>query len=143
MTITVDSPAHIASHRVVLARSRHAPEVARKITARWLAACEAPFGAASDAVLIVSELVTNTFRHTSGPCTLTLTVRGSELDIGVADTSAEVPRARAVTGVDERGGFGLTMLGELGARVSVAPTPEGKTVHAALDLGPDVLDLRE
>ncbi|MBN0042578.1 ATP-binding protein [Streptomyces actuosus] len=141
MTTTVAPPAHTTSHRVALARSRHAPEVARKITARWLADCHAPLGTAFDAMLIVSELVTNTLRHTSGPCTLMLTARGSELDIAVADTSAEAPRARTLTCADERGGFGLSLLDELGARVTVAPSPQGKTVHAALDLGREPLDL--
>ncbi|MFJ5776419.1 ATP-binding protein [Streptomyces sp. NPDC093094] len=137
MTTTVASPAHTATHSVALARSSHAPEVARRVTARWLAARGTPCRAASDAVLIVSELVTNVWRHTAGPCTLTLTAHGTVLDIAVADTSAEPPRVRTPACADERGGFGLSLVEELGAWVTVAPAPKGKTVHAALDVDRD------
>ncbi|MET9730568.1 ATP-binding protein [Streptomyces sp. NPDC006458] len=137
MTTTAVSPprASSASHRVALARSRHAPAVARRITGRWLAVRGVAHGPASDALLIVSELVTNAMRHTSGRCTLALTVYGGEVDIAVADTSPQVPRLRAGTDVNAPGGRGLALVCATGARITVAPASGGKTVHAVLDLG--------
>ncbi|QFR02135.1 ATP-binding protein [Streptomyces phaeolivaceus] len=127
------------SRRVPLARSRHAPAVARGITARWLAVRGVPPGAAAEAVLAVSELVANTVRHTSGPCTLTLTLtptaHGTTLGIAVADTSARPPLLCADSAADEHGGRGPALLRGMGVRVGVVPAPWGKTVHAALDLG--------
>ncbi|MGW4756210.1 ATP-binding protein [Streptomyces chartreusis] len=137
MTTTATSPVHDTrtTHRVALARSGHAPAVARTITARWLSLCGVPPDTAPDAVLVVSELVTNSVRHTTGPCTLTLTVHETVVDIAVADTSAQLPTMRASSGADENGGRGLALLHRMGARVSVVLTPRGKTVHAALALG--------
>ncbi|MFF8358774.1 ATP-binding protein [Streptomyces chartreusis] len=140
MTTTTTSPVLDAgtTHQVALARSGHAPAVARAITARWLALYGVPPDAAPDAVLIVSELVTNSVRHTTGPCTLTLTMRETVVDIAVTDTSAQLPTMRANSGADENGGRGLALMHQMGARVRVVLTPRGKTVHAAVTLGAQV-----
>ncbi|WP_063764889.1 ATP-binding protein [Streptomyces aureus] len=122
-------------HRVTLARSRHAPEVARRIAARWLSARGVPPGPASDVLLVVSELVTNTLRHTSGTCTLTLTVHATTVGITVTDTSTRIPSMRSNPAANEDGGRGLALLCGMGARLSVTPAPWGKAVEATLDLG--------
>ncbi|MEU8756574.1 ATP-binding protein [Streptomyces chartreusis] len=136
MTTTATSLVHDTrtTHHVALARSGHAPAVARTITARWLSLCGVPPDAALDSVLVVSELVTNSVRHTTGPCALTLTVHETMVDIAVTDTSAQLPTVRASSGADENGGRGLALLHDMGARVSVALTPCGKTVHATVAL---------
>ncbi|MGX1274317.1 ATP-binding protein [Streptomyces phaeoluteigriseus] len=136
MTTITAPPVHCPSRCVALPRSRHAPAVARKVTARWLASGHTASTIASDVVLVVSELVTNTLRHTGGPCLLTLTTDGSVVDVAVTDTSEEPPRLQGTCCPGERGGYGMAMLVELGARVTVEPIPHGKTVHAALDLTP-------
>ncbi|MFE1443390.1 ATP-binding protein [Streptomyces sp. NPDC058739] len=136
--ITTDLPplrGSSAGHRVALARSRHAPAVARRVAGRWLAVHGVANGPASDALLIVSELVTNALRHTSGRCTLVLTAHGTVVDIAVADTSPRDPRMRAVTDADATGGRGLALVCATGARITVAHSAWGKTVHAVLDLG--------
>ncbi|MER7565823.1 ATP-binding protein [Streptomyces sp. NPDC048523] len=122
-------------HRVALARSRHAPEVARRITARWLAARGVSPGSAPDVLLVVSELVTNTLRHTSGTCTLTLTAHATTVGITVTDTSTRLPRMRSDPAAHEDGGRGLALLYGMGARLTVTPTLRGKAVEATLDLG--------
>ncbi|MGW0422544.1 ATP-binding protein [Streptomyces sp. NPDC003015] len=126
-------------HRVALARSRHAPEVARRITARWLAARGVSPGSAPDVLLIVSELVTNTLRHTSGTCTLTLTAHATTVGITVTDTSTRLPRMRSDPAANEDSGRdsgrGLALLYGMGARLTVTPTLRGKTVEATYDLG--------
>ncbi|KAB1980831.1 ATP-binding protein [Streptomyces triticiradicis] len=121
-------------HCVALARSRHAPAVARRITARWLATRGVSSGSVSDALLVVSELVTNTLRHSSGTCTLTLTAHATTVCITVADTSTQLPRMRAGSAANEDGGRGLALLHDMGARLTVTRTPWGKAVKATLDL---------
>ncbi|MFI8191507.1 ATP-binding protein [Streptomyces sp. NPDC085946] len=133
---------HRPSRSIALPRSRHAPAVARRVAFRWFAAGRGTADRASDAVLVVSELVTNTLRHTSGPCLLTLTDDGAVVDVAVTDTSAEPPHLEDPDRAGEHGGFGMAMLAELGARVTVEPVPHGKTVHAVLDLGPDAAPAR-
>ncbi|MFE2822977.1 hypothetical protein [Streptomyces sp. NPDC059271] len=49
-------------------------------------------------MLIVSELVTNTVRHTHEPCTLPLTCNGHQLDIAVADQDEQLPDASGAPG---------------------------------------------
>ncbi|MEU9735991.1 ATP-binding protein [Streptomyces sp. NPDC048002] len=121
-------------HHVALARSRHSPAVARRITARWLADHGMPPGATPCALLVVSELVTNTVRHTNGPCALTLTSDTTTIDIAVTDSSARLPRTPEHPRADAPGGRGLALLHALGARMTVESGPWGKTVHAELDL---------
>ncbi|MBM9617314.1 ATP-binding protein [Streptomyces zhihengii] len=132
MTVTDLAP-DPTRHAVALPRGRHSPAVARRITARWLAVTTGGAPAA-DAVTIVSELVTNTVRHTRGSCVLTLTVRAGLLDIAVADDSEALPELHRRTAGGERGGFGLEIVRGLGGVITVVPRLGGKTVHVALRL---------
>ncbi|KOX36291.1 hypothetical protein ADL06_05250 [Streptomyces sp. NRRL F-6491] len=110
------------------------PAVARRVAGRWLAGSRARPARTAEAVLIVSELVTNAVRHARGPCVLTLTVRGPLLDIAVADRSEELPRTSWERPGDERGGFGFPVICGLGGRIKVVPALGGKSLHVALDL---------
>ncbi|MET9503532.1 ATP-binding protein [Streptomyces sp. NPDC006622] len=118
---------------VALPCGQRAPAVARHITERWLKTADRPDRIA-DAVLIVSELVTNAVRHTHDSCLLTLTVQGGHLDIAVADHSEELPDLHARASAGDHGGFGMEIVCRLGARVWVVPALGGKTVHVLLGL---------
>ncbi|MFJ9021265.1 ATP-binding protein [Streptomyces sp. NPDC102259] len=118
---------------VALPHSRRAPALARRVSERWLKATD-PVDRVPDAVLVVSELVTNAVRHTCGPCTLTLTVRDGRLDIAVADDSEELPELRSRSEADERGGLGMGVIRGLGGQIRLVPALGGKTVHVLLDL---------
>ncbi|MFC4498084.1 MULTISPECIES: ATP-binding protein [Streptomyces] len=133
MSITT-SPPTTAQYVVALPHTRRAPSIARHVSERWLKATD-PVDRVSDAVLVVSELVTNAVRHTSDPCRLTLTVRDGQLDIAVADHSEELPDLCRCSGGDEHGGFGMGLIRGLGGRIRLVPALGGKTVHVLLELG--------
>ncbi|MEU9865538.1 ATP-binding protein [Streptomyces sp. NPDC047971] len=153
MTTTAPPPAPTVPRQVVaLPCSPHSPAVARRVTARWLEAAD--YARTADAVLIVSELVTNAVRHTDGPCELTLTAHHGTVDIAVTDHSEDLPDLpdlpdlsalpdlrRTPGGVAagagggrgaRQGGLGLEIVRRLGAAITVVPRLGGKTVHAAL-----------
>ncbi|MFJ6725034.1 ATP-binding protein [Streptomyces sp. NPDC091281] len=123
-----------ASCAVTLPHSPHAPAIARHVSERWLTDTGAG-QRVTDAVLVVSELVTNAVRHTADTCLLTLTVLDGRLDIAVADHGAELPELDRRTAGDERGGFGLALVRALGDEVRLVPALDGKTVHVLLDAG--------
>ncbi|MFB7407511.1 ATP-binding protein [Streptomyces sp. NPDC056202] len=104
--------------------------MARGLAVRWLEAAEC--ARTADAVLVVSELVTNAVRHTRGPCLLTLAEDGGSLDIAVSDHSEELPDVHRPFDGDQRGGFGLEIMRRLGDSVRVVPRIGGKTIHVAL-----------
>ncbi|WP_432088038.1 ATP-binding protein [Streptomyces sp. bgisy095] len=129
-------------HSVTLPYGPKAPATARHVAERWLEGSPARPVRAAEAVLIVSELVTNAVRHARGSCVLTLTVRETLLDIAVADRSEELPWTAREGPGDERGGFGFPLIRGLGGRIKVVPALGGKSLHVALDLenggdGPD------
>ncbi|WP_327372556.1 ATP-binding protein [Streptomyces sp. NBC_01216] len=143
MTIRTAAPSG-ERHIVALPHGLHTPAVARRVTARWLLSAGAGPERTADAVLIVSELVTNAVLHSRGPCVLTLAMRGAAVDIAVADRSEEMPQLpagpadrashRDRTEPVPRGGFGMVVIGGLGGRTTVVPALGGKTVHVRLDL---------
>ncbi|MER5962307.1 ATP-binding protein [Streptomyces sp. NPDC002057] len=136
MSTTTVSASAMTRHSVALPFDWRTPAVARRVAGRWLAgSCGRPDRTA-DAVLIVSELVTNVVRHTRGSCVLTLTIRGTLLDIAVGDESEELPQTSWDPPVDERGGLGFPLIRGLGGRIKVVPALGGKTLHVALDLDP-------
>ncbi|MFF3935123.1 ATP-binding protein [Streptomyces phaeofaciens] len=139
MSITT-SPPVTSQYVVSLPHTRRAPSLARHVTESWLMAVDPvdPVDRVADAVLVVSELVTNAVRHTDDPCLLTLTLRDSRLDIAVADHSEELPDLCHAQG-DERGGFGMQVIRRLGGRIRLVPAIGGKTVHVLVDLsaGPE------
>ncbi|MFG3193173.1 ATP-binding protein [Streptomyces omiyaensis] len=115
---------------VALPSGPRSPAAARRIAAGWLdtGGC----ARAADAVLIVSELVTNAVRHARGPCLLTLADHGGSLDIAVTDHSEDMPDVHRPAAGGRHGGFGLEIMRHLGDSLRVVPRIGGKTVHVSL-----------
>ncbi|MFD3538437.1 ATP-binding protein [Streptomyces sp. NPDC058662] len=89
--------------------------------------------AADDAVLAVSELVTNALRHGGGTCTLTLTAHADGIEVAVQDPSPHAPRTRTPDLYGGSGGFGWSMVNQLAQATAVTHlTTGGKTVSALL-----------
>ncbi|MEU7148773.1 ATP-binding protein [Streptomyces sp. NPDC045456] len=85
-----------------------------------------------DAVVVVSELVTNAVRHTHGACRLRLCLHCGHLSVEVHDDSPAPPRARP-TGVEAEDGRGLALVGAIAQTLEVRSDPGGgKTVRATL-----------
>ncbi|QMU70556.1 ATP-binding protein [Streptacidiphilus sp. P02-A3a] len=89
--------------------------------------------AMDDALLLVSELVTNAVRHAPGPCALLLTDDRQRLTVTVSDTSDAVPVGRPGDLEAGTGGFGWQLLHRLAQRVAVqVHEGGGKSVTAVL-----------
>ncbi|MFE7515292.1 ATP-binding protein [Streptomyces sp. NPDC057540] len=138
MTTTTVSASAVTRHSIALPFDREAPATARHAAARWFEDLQGRTERTADAVLIVSELVTNAVRHTRGPCVLTVTVHRTLVDIAVADRSEELPQTAWEAPLDERGGLGFPLIRGLGGRIKVVPALGGKTVHVVFDLDPGV-----
>jgi anti-sigma regulatory factor (Ser/Thr protein kinase) len=78
--------------------------------------------------LIVSELVTNAYRYSSGPVTLRL-IRDRDLICEVSDTSSTSPHLRHAATTDE-GGRGLFLVAQLTERWGTRYVRSGKTIWA-------------
>ncbi|MFE6229259.1 ATP-binding protein [Streptomyces sp. NPDC057854] len=115
---------------------------ARAFTAEFLAAASdvlpGPVGEerVELAQLVVSELVTNAVRHTSGPCRLLLELGPEALDISVFDQEAAVPVQRGHDPL-RVGQHGVEIVVAICGGVTVEPAPEGKRVRARLPLRPE------
>ncbi|MDQ0791534.1 anti-sigma regulatory factor (Ser/Thr protein kinase) [Streptomyces sp. B1I3] len=86
-----------------------------------------------DALLVVSELVTNAARHAPGPCTLALDLRDGLLEIAVSDTSVRSPQPQSF-GPQRIGQHGLEVVLALCTRVVTETTDRGKTVRAHINI---------
>lgn len=114
---------------------------ARAFTAGFLAAAPTVLpGPVEDervelAQLVVSELVTNAIRHTSGPCRLLLELGRDWLEISVFDREPAAPVPR---GHDPRriGQHGVEIVVAVCDTLTVEPAPGGKRVRARLSLLP-------
>jgi PAS domain S-box-containing protein len=84
------------------------------------------------AVLLVSELVTNSLRYAHGPIGVRM-VRGTTLLVEVSDPLSDPPRARRPT-VEEEGGRGLQLVSREALRWGTRQGPIGKTVWFELGL---------
>jgi len=85
-----------------------------------------------DALVIVSELVTNAVRHAPGPCELALDDDGHRLTISVSDTHPTPPNPRPAD-MNGGGGLGWHVMRAMAASVDVRPEAEGKTVAVVLE----------
>ncbi|MGW4895960.1 ATP-binding protein [Kitasatospora sp. NPDC004240] len=81
-----------------------------------------------EAVLLVSELVTNACRHGRAPMELALIRRPRGLRVEVSDANPMPPRPRPRRGPEEPGGVGLRLLAVLALRWGWQPHGAGKTV---------------
>ena len=95
--------------------------------------------AVDDALIAISELVTNAVRHAPGSCTLRCTLRpdgcGSTLLVEVDDGNPALPQPRCPDLDNGGGGFGWHLLRSLARDLAVVAGPDGKTVRAVLPLG--------
>ncbi|WP_327308531.1 ATP-binding protein [Streptomyces sp. NBC_01298] len=87
---------------------------------------------AEDALLLVSELVTNAALHAHGCEELVLT-SGETLRIEVLDGVAELPRPGAVRRPGVPGGHGLHLVRRLSDRWGCHPAGAGKVVWAEIE----------
>ncbi|MEV6108984.1 SpoIIE family protein phosphatase [Streptomyces sp. NPDC051940] len=82
--------------------------------------------------LVVSELVTNAVRYSTGPIELRL-IRDDSLVCEVSDTSSASPHQRHAS-ADDEGGRGLFLVSQLAGQWGIRHHDRGKTVWAALPL---------
>ncbi|MFE9773404.1 PAS domain S-box protein [Streptomyces sp. NPDC005931] len=96
--------------------------------AAW--ACTTPV---DDALLLLSETLTNAVQHAEGPLVLRLCRTATDLTVEVSDRSPHLPRPR-IADQDEESGRGLFLVRHLAESWGVRPTDEGKTVWFTLKL---------
>ncbi|MFJ9127366.1 ATP-binding protein [Streptomyces sp. NPDC102340] len=86
-----------------------------------------------DALLVVSELITNALLHAGAVTGFCARLAGNELQLRVSDASPEVPKDLSPV-LGRQGGYGWTIVQRLCSRVQVDREPGGKTVTAVLAL---------
>ncbi|MFE5400068.1 ATP-binding protein [Streptomyces sp. NPDC056580] len=84
-------------------------------------------------LLVVSELVTNADRHSSGPYILELEGTDAAVTVAVYDSSATLPR-RYPKNPERVGRHGLEIVHAVAAQVTVERVPVGKRVCARVEL---------
>lgn len=112
----------------VLSASSSARRWTDGLLERWgLGACR------DEALLVVSELVTNAVMHGRGPIELRLTRRAGGLRIAVSDADPS-PVSAVDRGIEDPTGRGLRIVAAIAGRWGHQTGPDGKTVWA--DVGP-------
>ena len=122
--------------RMTLPATSHSVRLARHATHIGLAAWRLD-RVEENAVLIVSELVTNAVRHAEGTEVIALDLHAERtwLRIEVQDTDQNWPQPRSPAHSDESG-FGFVLVDALACQWGVRETATGKAVWAELDTGP-------
>ena len=106
---------------------------ARAFTARRWSDWALPGSLARDAVLLVSEMVTNAIVHGRAPIELRLRRAREHLLLEVDDTATAVPRKLRPTADDDHG-RGLQLVAMMADEWGTRPIRDGKSVWCALDL---------
>ncbi|MEU9450328.1 PAS domain S-box protein [Streptomyces sp. NPDC048277] len=88
---------------------------------------------ADDALLLLSETLTNAVQHGEGPIGLHLHHTATDLTVEISDRSPQLPRPRRAA-EDEESGRGLLLVRTLADSWGVRPTDEGKTTWFTLRL---------
>ncbi|MET9132624.1 PAS domain S-box protein [Streptomyces antibioticus] len=88
---------------------------------------------AGDALLLLSETLTNAVQHAEGPLGLHVHRTATDLTVEVSDHSPQLPQPR-MAGQDEESGRGLILVRALATGWGVRPTDEGKTTWFTLRL---------
>jgi anti-sigma regulatory factor (Ser/Thr protein kinase) len=118
-----------------LPRSTFAVAEARRFVAdalrRWELESLAP-----DAMLLTSELVTNSVLHADSDVTVTVAVADGMAEVGIADGSDVLPQQRR-GGARAEGGRGLRLVERVAVEWGVVSVPGGKQVWFRLDVGTD------
>ncbi|MEU1601090.1 SpoIIE family protein phosphatase [Streptomyces sp. NPDC005708] len=125
------SPTQVASW--TLPNDQTAVRSARHMAARQLTEWGLE-GLQDPTQLIVSELVTNAVRHSTGPIGLRL-IQHQALTCEVFDTDANSPHLRHARAIDENG-RGLSLVTQLSRRWGTRPESGGKVIWADLDSAP-------
>jgi anti-sigma regulatory factor (Ser/Thr protein kinase) len=86
-----------------------------------------------DAILLVSEVVTNAVRHTRHMLLLRVDLQDHVLRVEVTDDHPDLP-VLSVPEDDAISGRGLRIVNDLANHWGVAPAPNGKTVWFEIDL---------
>jgi len=116
-----------------LSLSDRAPSLARKFLRA--ATCSSHHSeVVEDAVLLVSELVTNSVKHGGPPVVVAVDCDGDVLQVRVRDGSPAVPTPRDALHTDEDG-RGLALVKTMSADWGVDPEPDGKHVWFVLRSG--------
>jgi transcriptional regulator with XRE-family HTH domain/anti-sigma regulatory factor (Ser/Thr protein kinase) len=125
---------HPGRFRKRFPNTTHTPALARAaLAATAVGIPAAPF---DDALLLISELVTNSVRHSESDwIDVAITVETDRLRIEVSDQSTRPirPRTRAE---DNAGGWGLALVAQLATRWGVEREDTGKTIWVEFDLSP-------
>ncbi|MFC9594127.1 ATP-binding protein [Streptomyces sp. NPDC056944] len=114
---------------------RECREHTQRALSEWFGAGGAPGEvAAEDALLLVSEIVTNALTHGGVPYELRLDRTDGRLRVQVSDTSPVRPRAHGRHHADRPSGHGLYLLGRLSAAWGCRPRGRGKTVWCEVEV---------
>ena len=89
--------------------------------------------AADNALLLLSEILTNAVVHAEGPLGVHLSRTATDLTVEVSDRSPQLPQPRLAT-ADDESGRGLLLVRALADNWGVRPTDEGKTTWFTLKL---------
>ncbi|MFJ7159926.1 ATP-binding protein [Streptomyces sp. NPDC101118] len=106
-------------------------ERARDITRLVLAARGVTGTEADDALLVVTELVSNARRHAGGVTAFRIRCVESRAVVEVSDARPDLPVNRP-TPADIPGRFGWLMINQIAERVAVEPRGAGKTIAVVL-----------
>lgn len=115
----------------VLSRDAGSVADARSWLASFLRDQRVPAARSSDAILVISELVTNALRHGLGEIVARTSVAGGVLALSVTDSGAELPEMQPVDPL-RVGGVGLHIVDRLASQWGISPFPGGKTVWATM-----------
>ncbi|MEU0674691.1 ATP-binding protein [Streptomyces sp. NPDC006172] len=88
-----------------------------------------------DALLVVTELVTNAVRHGGGLTGFDARLAGDALTVSVSDASPALPHTVPRDDPAAPGGFGWPLVNRLSRQVTVTPRAGGKTVSVVLCAG--------
>jgi serine/threonine-protein kinase RsbW len=131
----VASPASPADV-ILLSRELSSVSTGRAWFARLLEHQDVPLGAIEDAVLVLSELVTNALRHGRGDvvCHVAVSADGTHIHAAVTDAGGGMPVLREPDPT-RIGGVGLQIVDHVANRWGVSWFPCGKTVWASIPVG--------
>ncbi|WP_405725325.1 ATP-binding protein [Streptomyces sp. NBC_01537] len=100
----------------------------RAVTAFVARVC--PWADLDAVILVVSELVTNAVRHTTGWWQLSMEGSPDRLTVAVDDSSHTLPACRPRSVHHDGGGLGWHVVRTLASRVEITEHPAGKTIRA-------------
>ncbi|WP_030212581.1 ATP-binding protein [Streptomyces bikiniensis] len=112
-------------------------DLTQRALSEWFGTAGAPGQvAAEDALLLVSEVVTNAFTHGGVPYELRLDRTGGRLWVQVSDTNPVHPRPRGPHRPSRASGHGLYLLERLSTAWGCVPRDGGKAVWFEVEVPP-------